>query len=192
MKTIPLTQGKVALVDDSDYEELSKYNWQFGAYGYVTRYANVNGKGTTVRMHRQIMGSKLNMLVDHKNGNRLDNQRHNLRSASDTQNKRNIGITANNTSGFKGVSLDRKRGTFRAMIQSDSGPVFLGRYATAPEAAKAYDIAAKKFHHEFAKVNGVDISTPPKKAEPKSKRGWHGNSTAHRKAARRVGHLRRK
>jgi len=185
-----LTQGKVAFVDDGDYAALSQYKWQF-VLGYAVRYANVNGVETTIRMHRQIMNAPPRKKVDHKNRNKLDNQRHNLRWANSSQNGRNVGITAKNTSGFKGVSLDRKRGTFRAMIQGDKGNIFLGRYPTPEEAAKSCDIAAKKLHAEFASLNGVDTSTPPVKAKPKSKRGWHGDSKAHRKAARRVGHFRR-
>jgi hypothetical protein len=80
MKTIQLTQGQAALVDDEDYQELSLYKWYTAKVGrtwYAQRKVQLNGKWVTVRMHRQILwlsyGDKLQ--VHHKNGNGPDNKR---------------------------------------------------------------------------------------------------------------------
>src|ERR1035437_2353458 len=101
MKTIPLTQGQVALVDDSDFEELTKYRWyarrnKNGAF-YAARSCPVP-RGRKLYMHRALLLGVPE--VDHVNRNTLDNQRHNLRPATHSQNLHNIERPRDNTSGF--------------------------------------------------------------------------------------------
>jgi AP2-like factor, euAP2 lineage len=113
MKEIKLTQDKVALVDDEDYEEVSAFNWHAfrgGKTFYAQRYIKLpNGREAMQLMHRQILGlahgDKLQ--VDHKDRNSLNNTRENLRVATAAQNGANNGKQRGNKSGFKGVSWDR-------------------------------------------------------------------------------------
>lgn len=97
-KSIPLTRGKIALFDDEDYEELSKYKW------FITKvYASRHSGNKTVYMHREIMKTPENMETDHINGDVLDNRRENLRICTRQENARNIRGISSNTSGYKGV-----------------------------------------------------------------------------------------
>ena len=154
MRIIPLTKGHVAPVDDEDYDELSRFNWQVDEWGYAVRYQGLpGGKQTTIRMHRQILNAPRGVEIDHVNRDTLDNRRENLRVATRRQNMANTSKGPRNTSGFKGVSSDRARGTFRATIKGPEKSVFLGRFTTAVAAAKAYDVAALKMFGEFARTN---------------------------------------
>src|SRR3990167_622 len=114
MRLIPLTQGKFALVDDEDFEFINQFRWSAEKNrGKKTWYARTNSKTakgkreTCLRMHRLILklekGDK--KIVDHRDGNGLNNQRTNLRLASTFQSMANRGIRKDSKSGFKGVSL---------------------------------------------------------------------------------------
>ena len=157
MKEILLTQGKVALVDDEDYEELSKYKWCFtmrkGARtGYVVRYLGKGGgRGTTVPMHRVIMKAQKGQEVDHKDGNGLNNQKENLRFATRAQNSANK--KSCNSTGFKGVYKNKKR--WSVNIGMDGKTKYLGSYSTKEEAALAYNRAAQEHFGEYAYLNEI-------------------------------------
>lgn len=152
MKVIPLTQGQVALVDDADYESLSKFKWR--AYrDHNTFYAMRNTPRPNrryVRMHQEITGLKK---VDHADGNGLNNQRHNLRAASHNENMWNRRLQQNNTSGFKGVYFSKRDQKWKAQIRFQRQRIHLGYFLTAEEAAKAYDAAALKHFGKFAAPN---------------------------------------
>jgi len=164
MKLIPLTQGLFAKVDDSDFEWLSQWRW-YASRSRNNFYARREVMGANgeehVEMHRAILGLPKSRKCDHRNGNGLDNQRHNLRECSNTENCRNRRIGKNNSSGFKGVSIVRGRKgapllsgkIWKAMIMADRKYIYLGVFISAEEAAKAYDRAALKHHGEFARLN---------------------------------------
>jgi hypothetical protein len=158
MKEIPLTQGKVALVDDQDFENLSKHKWYALEYDH-TFYAARNvtgadGNQTRVRMHRELLGlTDPEIEGDHKDCDGLNNQRHNLRKASRADNKRNTRKRTDNTSGFKGVCWDKQNNKWRAMIRVGGKLLNLGRYQSAEDAQSVYWEAAKKFHGEFARAS---------------------------------------
>lgn len=145
MKTIPLTKGQVALVDDSDYEELSKFKWVAIASKY-TFYAIRRTGGKNISMHRQILSGSL---IDHKDGNGLNNQRSNLRVATRSQNGANRRRDETNTTGFKGVH--RHRDAFCAQIWINGVQKYLGRFPTPEKAHEAYKSAATKLYGEFAR-----------------------------------------
>lgn len=151
MKLIPLTKGRVALVDDQDYAELSKYSWCVDSKGYVKRVeVGEDGRSHAVAMHRQVMGCTRGdgRQIDHANLNRLDNRRKNLRPCTRGQNKCNSRKHKNNRSGYKGVYAAGKR--WRAQIEANGKRVRLGRFDTPELAHEFYCLAADLLHGEFA------------------------------------------
>lgn len=168
MKKIKLTQGKHALVDDDDYEELSKHKW-FAVKGYRTYYAKRNirkpcGKQTGVRMHRQILGlDDLKVLGDHIDHNGLNNQRSNLRAATSAENSRNTRCHVNKKSKYKGVKIRNRKEHGRIYVNWIASILVNGKirhtkqfpYTAEGEimAAKAYDEMAKMYFGEFANLN---------------------------------------
>ena len=154
MKTIKLSKGKETIVDDKDYEYLSQFKWYCSFYGYAVRMIYKNKKNRyIVWMHREILSASEGKQVDHINGDTLDNRRTNLRLASVKENNRNMKIPRHNTSGYKGVSFDKKKGKYRASIYVDNKQKFLGYFDDPKQASFAYDAAAIKFHKEFARTN---------------------------------------
>jgi hypothetical protein len=153
MREIPLSQGLVALVDDEDYDQASMHQWYAARVNgsiYAQRSARLpNGGQVTQKIHTHLTGWPL---VDHINGNGLDNRRSNLRPATKAENNRNKRRYRNSTSGFKGVS-QRGNGRWRAYIYVNGRRVGLGDHATAEAAARAYDAAAPVHHGEFARLN---------------------------------------
>jgi len=161
-KEIELTKGKVAIVDDEDYERLSLYKWHItgGFYGkyYTVRKSRCTGKRRdTIPMHREILGLSPDdpLQVDHINQDGLDNRKANLRLATAQQNRRNRPKTKVNP-GYKGVKLNKTSSKPRwyAMINLGRGEYkYLGSYDTPEEAARAYDNAARVHFGEFAYPN---------------------------------------
>lgn len=146
---LPLPQGQSALVDKTDLQALSKHLWRFNA-----ARRNVAGtvQGKTVLLHRFLLNAPDGLLVDHINGDPLDNRRSNLRLATDEQNAWNS-RKKRGTSRFKGVSLVRPTGRWSSMIRVDGATRFLGNYLTEEDAARAYDAVARERFGEFACVN---------------------------------------
>jgi hypothetical protein len=158
MATIALTQDKVALVNDTDYEMLNKVKWCYFAKRNHTGYA-VRGvrSGYTVKlvfMHNLIMGTKG---IDHIDGNGLNNQRANLRIATKSQNAANTRVSAHKThkskSLYKGVSWHVASNKWHAQIGFEGSPQNLGLFTSEVEAAKAYNAAALEYFGEFARLN---------------------------------------
>jgi hypothetical protein len=157
MKKILLTQDKFTLVDDCDYAYLIQWKWCYHK-GYAIRTDRTNGKQRTELMHRIIleqMGHKNFTYSDHRNRNKLDNRRCNLRPATDSQNQHNASKRKDNTSGYKGVSWHKRAGKWHARICVNGKRISLGYYVDPKEAARAYNVAALKYHSEFAVLNGV-------------------------------------
>lgn len=150
MKEIILTQGKVALVDDEDYEKVSQYKWH-AQKGHNTFYAVRSvWKSNKIQMHKFIMNANF---IDHKDGSGLNNQKENLRVCNNTENSRNCKLTYNSTTGYKGVHWDKNNKKYQVEIMVNRKHIFLGRFVDIIEAAKAYDKAALKYFGEFARLN---------------------------------------
>ncbi len=159
MKQIPLTQGKFALVDDKDFEWLSRWKWYYLSNQDRGGYARSNielaeGKWKNISMHHLIMGMP-NEEIDHKNGNGIDNQKHNLRLSTTSQNQANRGKQRNNQSGFKGVTFDRNK--WRVAITLKGRVYYLGKFSNIYEAARAYDKKAIELFGEFAQTNFKEL-----------------------------------
>ena len=151
MREILLTQGKIAIVDDEDYEKINRQKWCACRYR-KTFYAirKKNNTNSTVYMHRLIMNMTDNRKIDHRDNNGLNNQKENLRVCSDSENKCNRGKTCVNSVGFKGVTPRRKK--FVAQIRKNNKNYYLGIFSSVEEAASAYDKAANLLHGDFAKT----------------------------------------
>lgn len=167
MKKVPVS-NTFSMVDDSDYERLSALNWSLSGYGYAR--AVVYGKKgrdsrgllipKVVKMHRMVVGAKEDELVDHINGNSLDNRRENLRICTMSQNLANQKIRKDSTSGFKGVCLgNNKTNKWRAYISKKEGEKtkqhHLGFFKTKEDAAKAYNKKAVELFGDFARLNKI-------------------------------------
>jgi len=144
MREIVLKGDEIALVDDADFLELSRFQWSIHTTGYAQRRVGTE----RIYMHMAIVGKGF----DHRNGDRLDNRRINLRPATRSQNNMNKGLRSDNRSGWIGVGFYEPFGKWRARIK-------LGRieratfHETPREAAVARDRMAKELHGEFARLN---------------------------------------
>lgn len=149
---VPLSQGLVAVIDLRDAEEIGRRNWHAVEDGR-TFYALDGAKN---KLHNVILGHKDGHIVDHEDGDGLNNRRSNLRFATASQNQFNKRLNRNNTSGFKGVSYaahapgEKK---WRAKITVERKYISLGYYLTPELAAAAYDKAAQRLFGEFACAN---------------------------------------
>lgn len=157
---IPLTRGAFALIDAADISLVSAYKWRLGSNGrkrYAVSTVTVSrGKYRTLYLHRLIFGDDTFQVVDHIDGDSLNNTRVNLRGCTHAENAKNKrAIKA--ISGFKGVRLHLNPlnwpRPWYAKICVDGQKLHLGSFATAEEAAKAYDAAARFYHGEFAATN---------------------------------------
>jgi AP2 domain len=164
MKTIPLSRGYVALVDDADYERVSQFEWHAQVRRrnsvvhtvYAKRTLWVNGTAPTQLLHRFIMGvTDPGIKVDHEDHDGLNCQRYNLRVATISQNTHNQRLSRRNTTGFKGVHRVKypTNRPWAATINFQNKRKHLGYHSTPELAAQAYDEAALELHGEFALTN---------------------------------------
>lgn len=157
MKKIKLTQGKYALIDNEDFELVSQYKWMLDNNGYATTWKYIpkykNNRFTA--MHKIILRYNKKLRCDHKNENKLDNRKSNLRICTHGQNLQNRNKPINNISGYKGVDFSKNLKKYRARICINYKIIHLGYFKTAKEAGISYNKAAKKLHGEFANTNKI-------------------------------------
>ncbi len=152
-KNIPLTQGQYAIVDDADFDWLNQWRWHFNrTTGYASRR---DRKGMrTILMHRLIIGAPTGSQTDHVDGDGLNNQRHNLRICTASQNQQNRKPQAGSRSQYKGVSFYDDVYVVRIYVNEEN--LYLGRFTDERLAAQVYDFAATKYYGEFAALNFPD------------------------------------
>lgn len=153
-----LTRGRFAVISEVDEADVTLHKWCFHHAGYAVRsVARPGGRSRCgqkmLLMHREIHPVPDGFEVDHKNGNRLDNRRQNLRQCSVSQNQQNRRSTPMNTSGFRGVHWAKHEHKWKAAIRVDGRKVHLGYHLAPEDAARAYDRAAVKYFGEFAVCN---------------------------------------
>jgi len=161
VRTIPLTKGKVAIVDDADYERINQWKWcaswrRKRNVFYAVRHEKVNGRQITILMHREVMGlgPGRKIQVDHIDPpSTLDNRRSNLRLATNSQNMLNRGRQGNNKSGYKGVFFCPRYGKWQATIYLNRKIHYLGRFYSAEAAHLAYEAKSKELHGEFSRAS---------------------------------------
>jgi len=156
-RRIYLGEGKWVILDQQDYCRLSGFKWYVNGNG-VNFYAFRNmvvGPGLTrmKSMHRDIMNAPKGILVDHRNHDTLDNRSSNLRLATHSQNTCNRRKKKNGSSQFLGVYFNKEKSTWDSQIMHNGKKIWVGRFQTQIDAARAYDEAARKYHGEFARLN---------------------------------------
>lgn len=142
MKSIKLGNKNIyALIDDDDYELISRYRWQLTSQGYARREIS---RGKYESMHRLINKTPKNMVTDHINRNKLDNRKLNLRTSTYTQNAINTDLKINNTSGYKGVDFYKRIGKWRVRISLNKKTVSFGYFSNLKDAIRTRKLAEKE------------------------------------------------
>jgi len=155
MKLIELTQGRVALVDDEDFEWLSQWKWYYHRYR-KTGYAMRNGpspKRGLILMHVTILQRHKRWAcgrgIDHINMCGCDNRKENLRLATSSANGMNAGLRLDNTSGVKGVNWHKAGRKWQARICINQKETFLGLFTDMDDAIKAREQAEIKYFGKY-------------------------------------------
>lgn len=151
MKEIELTQGKVALVDDDDFELLNQWKWYYH-HGYAVRKC----KEKMIFMHRIILKTPVGFDTDHINCKKLDNRRSNLRMCTKSQNQANKGIGASNKSGYKGVMWYKQTKRWHSQITHKGKKYHLGFFKNISDAIEAYKKKSKELFGDFSYKDARD------------------------------------
>jgi hypothetical protein len=157
MKVIEFTnkKGKIfeVLIDDEDYEILLQNGWYCTKAGNTYYLRNDSFFIKRTYFHRLILNCPKNKVIDHINGNGLDNRKENLRICDKQQNHFNSQKGSGYTSKYLGVSWDKAKNLWRASIMVNRKTLYLGRFKSEELAASAYNEASKKYFKEFGKLN---------------------------------------
>ena len=156
MKEIKLTKGKVALVDDQDYEMINRSTWCVMAAGNNYYARTTTREPKTVLMHYLLLPRTPGFETDHIDGNGLNNQRENLRYSTDSQNQMNQKPQLGTSSKYKGVSWNKRRRKWQAQIKLNYRGIYLGYFKEEKDAALTYNLAALEYFGEFAHLNTIN------------------------------------
>ncbi len=161
IREIPLTRGKVALVDAHNFERLNQHRWSCrgGGNPYAARFEG----NKVIWMHREIMHTPEGMVVDHIDGNGLNNLEYNLRNCTHEQNVHNLSKAAHGSSIYKGVWKDKHKEKWYAKICHKGIRYYLGTFYREEEAARAYDRKAVELFGIYARLNFPDEWPPERR-----------------------------
>lgn len=159
-RSIPLTRGYVAWIDESRFDDVSRWKWSANvthrgvrAFRNLTREEMASRSRTQIKMHRYIKGDPEGKIVDHRDGDGLHNWDANLRIADDAQNTWNSRDKKKKSSLPRGVSLDRQSGKYQAQIRANGKKLSIGYFLTAAEAGEAYARKSLELHGEFSSLH---------------------------------------
>lgn len=164
MQRIKVTRNKFVLVDDEDFEKLNSFTWYCETHGrtfrsFMVKEKKINGirKRKKIFMHRVILNAKKGQIIDHIDGDSLNNQKSNLRFCSHSQNIMNGPSRLGSTSRFLGVSKRQFKNSlkWKAQIQQNGKNYHIGVYDSEKEAALIYNVAASFAFREFARLNVI-------------------------------------
>ncbi len=153
---VQLTKGQVTVIDASDVPVIAPMRWcalevKPGKFYAVTHGHSSSGRRTLIFMHRYLLEAESGVDVDHRDRDGLNNRRNNIRLASRSMNMANKGISPLNTSGYRGVQKDHHK--WKAVIKINRKRIHIGSFASAEDAARAYDAKAVELFNEFAGLN---------------------------------------
>jgi hypothetical protein len=149
MSFLPLSNSRLKIqIDDRDYETLSRYRWHLTSRGYAA--SQIKGRKTEIQ--RLIFHPPNGMVIDHINRCPLDCRRANMRICTPRENVLNSGPRVHNKLGVKGVTRTSS-GKYRATIRVRYKQIYLGRYPNLRDAAKAYNMASRRFFGQYAYQN---------------------------------------
>jgi len=151
IRYIPLTRGKYAIVDAKHFEALNKHKWCVIHRGRNV-YAGRRKNGKTISMHREIMKTPEGMVVDHIDGNGLNNLEANMRNCTKAQNSYNSRPRGGHSE-YVGVTYHKSRDKYQAALGFNGEKMYLGEFDSAVEAARARDRVARELQGEFAYLN---------------------------------------
>ncbi len=157
MKKIKLTKNKFSLVDDSDFDMLNKLKWHsyYDGYNWYALHTKrlPGNKFKSFQMHRLLLNpSSSKVIIDHKDGDGLNNQRSNLRLCTHSENMKNRRSMKISISGLKGVSWNKKSNKWEARIMSNRKNFYLGGFDSKIKAYDAYCKGCFKYHGKFARI----------------------------------------
>jgi hypothetical protein len=161
-------KGYDALIDDEDFERVMSRSWCIHSIccGHVyfnsaiRKTERINGKKGNVQLHRFLINAPKGLIVDHINGDTLDNRKCNLRVCGPSGNSMNRAIQGNNTTGYKGVKKSTSKiNPFYTQIKYKGKVIHIGMFKTAEEAYIAYQKRAKELFGEYYRENENDKKT---------------------------------
>jgi hypothetical protein len=150
VKIIKLTKGLEAIIDDDDYEYISRFKWSSDSDGYAVRTFQRHKK---ISMHRVINCTPVGMETDHINRNKLDNRKCNLRTCTNLENQLNKPIQKNNKSGYKGVCFCKRYGLWQAYMSINHSIKWLGYFDNPIKAAKEFDKNMREVYGNLVYLN---------------------------------------
>jgi hypothetical protein len=156
-RKIYIGEGEFTIVDQQIYYQLGHLKWSVCGNDknvYAARLIKKTACGLrSIYLHREIMNPPKGILVDHRNGNGLDNRRANLRLATRSQNSANKRKRKNTSSRFIGVNFNKTAARWYVFVKKNEKRYWVGSFVNEIDAGRAYDEAAKKYHGEFARLN---------------------------------------